>query len=76
MAYYIYIVCHGQETLTMRASVKVYEGKSVIIILFKLLFLKVLDEYIYIYITRFSYDDASLRIRRIILMGHYNLPKI
>ena len=50
--------------------------KSVIIINFKLLFLKLLDEYMYFFNTRFSYDDASLGIRRKILTGHYNLPKI
>ena len=50
--------------------------KTVIIIHFKLLFLKLLDEYMYFFNTRFSYDDGSLGIRRKILTGHYNLPKI
>ena len=50
--------------------------KSAIIINFKLLFLKLLDEYMYFFNTRFSYDNASLGIRKKILTGHYNLPKI
>ena len=50
--------------------------KSVIIIHFKLLFLKLLDEYMYFFNTRFSYDNASLGIRRKILTGYYNLRKI
>ena len=50
--------------------------KNAIIIHFKLLFLKLLDEYMYFFNTRFSCDDASSGVRRKILTGNHNLPKI